>query len=364
MCEQDGVVEVTSFPRTIDEITPEWLTETLRESGAIANAKVESIELANLEGGIVGEVNRVKLTYDRHEVGAPGTVVAKLANADDRLRKGRDRVGLYEREVRVYRELASVGSGIRLPALYFADYDGATSYATILMEDLGQLRAVKPTEGCSTEDVGAALKYLARLHSIWWEDQRPTGYSWMSGFDDDVSGEEDQEAFIQVLELFLERVGDQLPPGVQEIARKLAPRLADVRSRLACGPVTMIHGDFHLGNLFFDDAESGADSIVPIDWQTARPSRPAADVGVLLLTSLLPAKRREYENRLLAGYFRDLTERGVGDYKYEEFLIDYRLALLNRFALIARTFVALSRGTPDEEPKPAGLFGPFQALVD
>ena len=86
---------MTSFPRTIDEITPEWLTETLRESGAIANAKVESIELAN---------------------------------------------------------------------------------ATILMEDLGQLRAVKPTEGCSTEDVGAALKYLARLHSIWWEDQRPTGY--------------------------------------------------------------------------------------------------------------------------------------------------------------------------------------------
>ena len=62
--------------------------------------------------------------------------------------------------------------------------------------------------------------------------------------------------------------------------------------------------------------------------------------------------------------YRDLTERGVGDYKYEEFLIDYRLALLNRFALIARTFVALSRGTPDEEPKPAGLFGPFQALAE
>ena len=26
------------FPRTIDEITPEWLTKVLRESGAIENA--------------------------------------------------------------------------------------------------------------------------------------------------------------------------------------------------------------------------------------------------------------------------------------------------------------------------------------
>jgi|GEM_PF-1682691 hypothetical protein len=39
------------FPRTIDEITPEWLTQVLRESGAIRDAGVESFESTQLQGG-------------------------------------------------------------------------------------------------------------------------------------------------------------------------------------------------------------------------------------------------------------------------------------------------------------------------
>jgi hypothetical protein len=36
------------FPRTIDEITPEWLTRVLRESGAIDGTNVESFEATNI----------------------------------------------------------------------------------------------------------------------------------------------------------------------------------------------------------------------------------------------------------------------------------------------------------------------------
>ena len=59
------------FPRTADEITPEWLTQVLRESGTIRNASVESFEVSGLAGGLVGNVNRVLLEYDQKEHGSP-----------------------------------------------------------------------------------------------------------------------------------------------------------------------------------------------------------------------------------------------------------------------------------------------------
>ena len=36
------------FPRTVDEITPEWLTRVLRESGAIREAAVQSFETTDI----------------------------------------------------------------------------------------------------------------------------------------------------------------------------------------------------------------------------------------------------------------------------------------------------------------------------
>ena len=65
------------FPRTVDEITAEWLTETLRESGAIRDAAVESFEIMNVgdDQGVAGEVNRLKLSYDRPEINSPGAII-------------------------------------------------------------------------------------------------------------------------------------------------------------------------------------------------------------------------------------------------------------------------------------------------
>ncbi len=35
------------FPRTVDEITPEWLTQVLRESGAIADSNQEESSITH-----------------------------------------------------------------------------------------------------------------------------------------------------------------------------------------------------------------------------------------------------------------------------------------------------------------------------
>ena len=81
-------VEMTDFPQTVDEITAEWLTDALRESDAIRDAAVESFDIANIgdDQGVGSELLRVSLNYDRQEEGAPRSVIAKLALADDEMR--------------------------------------------------------------------------------------------------------------------------------------------------------------------------------------------------------------------------------------------------------------------------------------
>ena len=77
------------FPRTVDEITPEWLTQVLRESGAIQKSTVESfdIEPIGVGMGTVGILKRLVLQFDVHEPNAPGSVVAKFSPIEESKRE-------------------------------------------------------------------------------------------------------------------------------------------------------------------------------------------------------------------------------------------------------------------------------------
>ncbi len=194
---------MTDFPRTVDEITVEWLTGALRASGAIGEARVESFEISEIDGGFIGGVNRIELTYDRQEAGAPGTIIAKFAIEDDEMRRPIDDAGLYEREVRFYRELSSA-SGVATPEMYFAEYDGATGHFMLLLEDLSHLRAVDQFDGCNTRDAGAALKFLAAMHSGWWESTRLAEYGWLYDPGDARLSRKAQEDYSGRLDAFIE----------------------------------------------------------------------------------------------------------------------------------------------------------------
>ena len=52
------------FPRTVGEITPEWLTQVLRESGAIGDASVRSRTVKTIgdDQGMTADVVRIGLS--------------------------------------------------------------------------------------------------------------------------------------------------------------------------------------------------------------------------------------------------------------------------------------------------------------
>ena len=81
------------------DLTPEWLTAAIG-AGTITEFTVERIGT-----GQMSECYRIELTYAAGEDG-PATVILKVAATDPVSRQTGLALGLYEREVRFYSEVA------------------------------------------------------------------------------------------------------------------------------------------------------------------------------------------------------------------------------------------------------------------
>ena len=322
------------IPRTVDEITPEWLTQVLRESGAIRDASVESFEVSRLEGGFAGEVNRVILAYDRQEPKSPDSVVAKFSLSDDVQRKLLDGFGYYETEVGVYQLLAPPGD-MRLPDMHFAEYDSDSGHCCLLIEDLAHLRAISQRDGQGFEDAKSCVQYLAQLHSTWWNKSELLEFDWLRNAADSSKFQKDFDTYNDNVGALLEVLSGNISTELASVIQKFAPKVIDVCKKLAREPMTLNHGDFRLNNLFFDDSKQNAGVIVPVDWQMVRRARAGTDLGIFLLTSLKPVDRRNFENQLLAIYYEELVAGGVSDLSYDELLTDIKLGMLVRLAQTA-----------------------------
>lgn len=227
-------------PTTKDEITGGWLTGALRQSGAIYSAKVEAFKVTKLTGGMIGDVNRVELHYDVDELNAPSSVIAKFAHTDPELRSALERNGIYEREVGVYRELVPE-ERLNLPFVHVAERDADSGLFVLLLEDLGRLRVVSSPERLDFSDAKSVMDYLARMHSGWWQRPKFFERTWIPEFGEPDASTRAQERFNSIVEPFLAVAGKHLSPGVEEIALRLAPRLAQIRRRLSEPPLTLNH---------------------------------------------------------------------------------------------------------------------------
>jgi len=66
---------VSNFPRTVDEITPEWLTQVLRASAVTERANVVAFQPESIgtDAGFARVLNRLHLEFDVLEPAVPTT---------------------------------------------------------------------------------------------------------------------------------------------------------------------------------------------------------------------------------------------------------------------------------------------------
>jgi hypothetical protein len=217
--------------------------------------------------------------------------------------------GLGRSEVAFYRS-AREGLPVRAPLVYFAAAAPRGARFALLLEDLAAsgCRFADVTSPSDPERASAVMRALARLHARFWESPRLHGD--LARLRRSSPGDPVFRVGRTLCDLSvrpaLRRFGELVPEELQRAAGFVAERRLMLESLWARPPLTLIHGDAHLGNLFFDGPEVGF-----LDWQVVQRGQGLRDVTYFLTNSLATETRRAHGEELIRVYLAALAEAGA-----------------------------------------------------
>ncbi len=338
------------IPPSPDAVTAPWLTEVLRFAGALGPES----HIAGFAGepvgagvGVMGVLLRATLTYaGAPSPGAPASVIVKLASPYEENRAQGVGLGMYEAEVRFLNELAA-RTPVRIPKVYLAEIVSGTAEFVIVMEDLGHLTIGDQIVGLPVPQATAAALAMADIHAAWWGKVQTPELEWIpSVVHPRIQGLAGM--WPDIWAGFVAKFGYVLPPGALEVGEQIKVRYWGLMQALGAMPWTLLHQDFRVDNLFFDDLGAAA-PVVVIDWQGLGRGPAIYDLAYFLGGSLTVEDRRAHEDTIVRAYHARLVERGVAGYGFDELWTGYRMGMLSGLStavLVGATFdLANERGT-------------------
>lgn len=233
------------IPVQPDAITAAWLTDTLRATGAITQARVTSLATQGLGNakGLTGQVARLRLAYDTDEPDAQRSLIVKFSAPDPWTRDMVHDMGFYEREVRFYEQRAA-RSPLRTPRCYVSALDPASGLTLPLLEDLAPARNGSWIAGCSVAEAELTVRAIAALHAAWWRHPQLADMSWLQ-LRRAISVRQAPVFFAQTWEPFLAKLGAHVTNEILQIGAWLERHLGWLGAYLyedaAC---TLIHNDY------------------------------------------------------------------------------------------------------------------------
>ncbi|HME47609.1 phosphotransferase [Mycobacterium sp.] len=269
-----------------DDLTNGWLTSVL-------GAPVSGFRIERIGTGQMSECYRVTLDYDVG-VTAPASVVLKVAAADQMSRQTGVALGLYEREVRFYAEVAPRLCGPIAPC-YHASFDAAEGTFALLLGDAGPADVGDEIAGTTPERARLAVTELGRLQGPAMGDPNLAGAHWLNR-----EPPVNQGLLAQLYAGFIERYGSRIAPGHKVVCDRLVAGF-DAYLAAGQGPQGLVHGDYRLDNLLF--GKPGADRpLTVVDWQTVTWGAAMTDLSYFLGCALPSDVRRAIADELLAAY--------------------------------------------------------------
>lgn len=307
------------IPTSPAGLTPGYLTDVLRSSGALRDATVTAarVDVVPAGTGFAAQSAHVSMEYDRAEPGAPSTLFAKLSTTDPQVLARFRTLGMYETEIGFYRDLPADGP-LRTPRAFTAQYEPESGHSLLLLEDIRHLRFGDNLGGVSLDDARAALVGLARHHAHYWNHAVLSTLGWLRtpAYDRTYL-----PALVRtLLTAFETRWAAMLPPATLAAARGFTAQVEPWIDTHLAGPRTLVHADYRPDNMAF----TPEGDVVAFDWQTARFDAGSRDLAYYLAFGLPVEMRRAHEPALLALYHQALVEAGVGDYSLDEVRSDYR----------------------------------------
>ncbi|MXX19322.1 MAG: phosphotransferase [Dehalococcoidia bacterium] len=316
------------IPLSAEDFTPDWLTAALRSNGTIEDERVVSVEAIPMgeEFGFLGSLLRLSLTYDRPRAAAPATLIAKFAAGAEMNRAFARQYGIYVTEARFFQDLQPSLTAMPTVQAVYTDYDSAAGDGVTILEDLqGKLRIGDQMVSPPHTEALKIVEQSAGLHATWWGKADADDLAWIPKTDGPVwaMAPATLQGFWPV---YQQNFGHMLTPDLISAVERTWAQMDWVFKRFATPPITVIHGDYRLDNMFFPDREG--DPITVIDFQLMARGRGPYDIAYFASQSLDVEQRRATERELVRHYHDTLVAAGVRDYSFDDCFEDYRLATL------------------------------------
>src|SRR3972149_9179412 len=224
------------LPAGPQELTADWLTSALRETGTISSSAVTGFdhEIIGEGVGVLGQLARFNLTYDSPEAGAPKSLIGKFPAA---VQDNRDLANLfrfYEREVRFYARLAEEVE-LRTPKRYYSHFDEDTNDFVLLIEDMAPARVGDQVAGCPPEEATTVLRNMARFHATWWEHPRLSSLDWIP-YGNHPIHQSAEQAYQAPGEPFLQNFGQPLQSKLLRPAGRLLTKFPSCQNEITKPP--------------------------------------------------------------------------------------------------------------------------------
>jgi aminoglycoside/choline kinase family phosphotransferase len=259
-----------------------------------------------------------------------------------------------EREARFYASLASL-LPIRVPAVHVAEHDSGGAFV-LLLEDLAASGCAVSdgTWGAPPDAAALALEDLAALHvrfedptrraaeAPWVRVSRPSTSYGGPMLRYGIAHHRDllTDAFVAVAELYLAH-----HQRLQELWH--------------AGPQTVIHGDPHIGNLFFDEERVGF-----LDWGIVNINTPMRDVSYFLTMGMSVADRRAYERDLLRHYLQVRRAAGGVEISFDEAWRAHRVHAAYTVPACCQVVTFPADASPRRQVFAAAFLARAQAAID
>jgi hypothetical protein len=344
-------------PDSVTAITPAWLTNVLQHR--FPGVRVAAVRRA---GGDAGTTERARLAVDYETPGTgsspPATLFLKLPPRDAKTRLFVNLMALGDNEVSFYREIAPA-LAIDVPRVFHVACQGRARRFVLLLEDLAArgARFTDVSHHVTLEEARMVVRTLARLHERFWDSPLLSNeLRWLRHHDRNRNYPVERFLCAAAVPAALRKYPDLVPHELHDSA----PLVVAMRDRLeaawAAGPLTVIHGDAHVGNMYFCET-SGL-----LDWQVVQCGQGMRDVAYFLTNSLPTGLRRAHEHELIRTYLGALADLGLRPPDFDSAWLEYRLHAL--YAWIAAAVTAAAATLQTETIVRAGLARAGAAVVD
>ncbi|MEM7124855.1 MAG: phosphotransferase [Chloroflexota bacterium] len=310
------------------QITPQWLTDTLRRNGHLSQGKVVSVDIKEAH---------------KHHFALAVTYSADVPNSppQDLILKwysGDYPYGLQE--ALFFDQIAPAMSSPPLPTCYAAKADWANKQAYILLEDLSATHYVaqSPYDDLSMEIFEQVVDAYAEIHAYWWEHPRINQRDILRAVGVGIAHEaispetirHNQQYFGETaLPKRIDQFAAQFSREQQKLCQRVIASWADLFiHRIASGKgLTLIQGDAQLGNVLLP-RNPQRDRTIIIDWEGCIRGVGVWDLArTLIQTEFSSPVRQKLERALLTRYQARLAEQGIC-YSIEDCYADYRLSVI------------------------------------